>query len=88
MDALNKLSGTGDISNFLVGEDWDQDGDDLDDDYTSPIDDIDQLIFLSETLTSAFQKEPEVSFKCSHRLLSVLFNVFQHILSNYSFLPL
>lgn len=59
MDALNKLSGTGDISNFLVGEDWDQDGDDLDDDYTSPIDDIDQLIFLSETLTSAFQKEPE-----------------------------
>mmetsp|Transcript_46986 Transcript_46986/g.69588 ORF Transcript_46986/g.69588 Transcript_46986/m.69588 type:complete len:1060 (+) Transcript_46986:78-3257(+) len=61
MEALNKLSGSGnDISRFLVGDDWDADDDDDDDDYASPIDQVDQLVFLSDTLKAAFQREPEV----------------------------
>lgn len=61
MDALNKLSGSGsDVARFLIGEDWDQDADDDDDDYTSPLDEVDQLLFLSDTLKAAFQREPEV----------------------------
>jgi hypothetical protein len=59
MDALNNLSG-GDVARFLIGDDWDQDDDD-DDDYTSPLDAVDQLLFLNDTMKSAFQREPEVS---------------------------
>eukprot|EP00566_Odontella_aurita_P002311 CAMPEP_0113571984 /NCGR_PEP_ID=MMETSP0015_2-20120614/25852_1 /TAXON_ID=2838 /ORGANISM="Odontella" /LENGTH=1096 /DNA_ID=CAMNT_0000474985 /DNA_START=725 /DNA_END=4015 /DNA_ORIENTATION=+ /assembly_acc=CAM_ASM_000160 len=61
MDALNKLTGSGsDMARFLVGEDWDQDYDDDDEDYTSPLDEVNQLVFLSDTLKGAFQREPEV----------------------------
>ncbi|GKY91239.1 hypothetical protein MPSEU_000096500 [Mayamaea pseudoterrestris] len=48
-----------DMTKFLMG-DWDEDGDDVDDDYVSPIDQIEELILLSDTLTLAFQREPEV----------------------------
>jgi len=61
MDALNKLTGSGnDVAQFLMGEDWDQDLDEDDEDYTSPLDAVDQLYFLSDTLRAAFQREPEV----------------------------
>jgi len=61
MDALNKLSGSGsDVARFLIGEDWDQDADDDDDDYTSPLDEVDQLLFLSDTLKAAFQVYQQV----------------------------
>ena len=61
VQALSKLNrGGNDISKFLVGEDWDQDDDDDDEDYTSPIDEVDQLLFLSDALKVAFQREPEV----------------------------
>lgn len=47
-----------DMAQFLLG-DWEEDGEDVDEDYTSPIDQVDELIFLSDTLTHAFQREPE-----------------------------
>jgi len=60
MEALNKLSGTegNEITSLLAGEPWD-DQDDYEDDYTSPLDAVDQLYFLDDTLKAAFQREPE-----------------------------
>lgn len=48
-----------DISKFLLG-DWDEDADEVDEDYTSPIDAVEELILLNDILKSAFQREPEV----------------------------
>jgi importin-7 len=47
-----------DVQQFLLG-DWEEDGEDVDEDYTGPIDQIDELIFLSDALRHAFQREPE-----------------------------
>ena len=47
-----------DMAKFLLG-DWDEDNEDVDEDYNSPLDSIDQLIFLSDILQTAFQREPE-----------------------------
>lgn len=47
-----------DMAQFLLG-DWEEDGEDVDEDYTSPIDQVDELIFLSDTLKHAFQREPD-----------------------------
>jgi len=58
--ALNKLSQSGDDAvKFLIGENWD-DNDDDDEDYTSPIDEIDQLLFFNDSMKVAFQREPEI----------------------------
>jgi len=58
LNSLNQLTGAGDMAKFLIGENWDDDDDD--DDYTSPIDEVDQLLFLNDTLKAAFQREPEI----------------------------
>lgn len=58
LDSLNQLTGAGDMAKFLIGDNWDDDDDD--DDYASPIDNVDQLLFLNDTLQAAFQREPEV----------------------------
>jgi len=47
-----------DMTKFFTG-DWDEDGEDVDEDYASPIDQVDELILLSDTLKMAFQREPE-----------------------------
>lgn len=62
MDALNQLSsGGGDaVARFLIGEDWDADYDDDDDDFVSPLDEVDTLLYVNDTLKAAFQREPEV----------------------------
>jgi importin-7 len=56
------LSGTNDIddnlSRFLLG-DWDNEGDDIDEDYTSPVVLVEELMLLNDTLKMAFQREPE-----------------------------
>ena len=49
-----------DMAKFLLGGDWDEDREDVDEDFTSPLDRVDELLFLSDTLTAAFQREPEV----------------------------
>ncbi|KAL3779480.1 hypothetical protein HJC23_000039 [Cyclotella cryptica] len=60
MSALNKLSAAGDVSQFLLGgDDWDDELDD-DEDYHSPIDNVDELHFMNDVLREAFQREPEV----------------------------
>lgn len=46
-----------DMTKFLMG-DW-EDGEDVDADYVSPIDQVEELILLSDTLAFAFQREPE-----------------------------
>jgi hypothetical protein len=49
-----------DMAKFLLGGDWDEDREDVDEDFTSPLDRVDELLFLSDTLNAAFQREPEV----------------------------
>jgi len=60
MSALNKLSAGGDVSQFLLGDGWDDDFDDLEDDFHSPIDDVEELHFLNDVLKEAYRREPEV----------------------------
>jgi len=47
-----------DMAKFLLG-DWEEDGEDVDEDYVSPLDQVDDLLVLSDTLKVAFQREPE-----------------------------
>ena len=47
-----------DMAKFLLG-DWEEDAEDVDEDYTSPIDRVEELIFLNDTLKHAFQREPD-----------------------------
>ena len=49
-----------DMAKFLLGGDWDEDREDVDEDFTSPLDSVDELLYLSDTLNGAFQREPEV----------------------------
>ncbi|KAL7531578.1 hypothetical protein ACHAXR_006571, partial [Thalassiosira sp. AJA248-18] len=60
MSALNKLTAGGDVSQFLLGDGWDDDFDDLDDDFHSPIDSVEELHFVNDVLKEAYQREPEV----------------------------
>mmetsp|Transcript_7566 Transcript_7566/g.11844 ORF Transcript_7566/g.11844 Transcript_7566/m.11844 type:complete len:1061 (+) Transcript_7566:86-3268(+) len=57
--ALNGGSGwDDDMAKFLMG-DFDDEGDDFDDDFISPLDSIDELVFLSDTLKTAFAQNPD-----------------------------
>ena len=58
MSALNKLTAGGDMSQFLLGGGWDDDFDDYDDDFHSPIDNVEELHFLNDVLKEAYQREP------------------------------
>ena len=62
MDALNQLSSGGDnaVARFLMGEAYDDDYDDDDEDFVSPLDEVDTLLYVNDTLKAAFQREPEV----------------------------
>lgn len=60
MSALNKLTAGGDVSQFLLGDGWDDDFDDLDDDFHSPIDNVEELHFVNDVLKEAYQREPEL----------------------------
>lgn len=60
MSALNKLTAGGDVGQFLLGDGWDDDFDDLDDDFHSPMDTIDELHFLNDVLKEAYGRDPEV----------------------------
>jgi len=58
MDALKCLDGT-DFSKILEGDlDWDDEDDS--DEYTSPLDQVDELVYFSDSLYGAAQKEPEM----------------------------
>lgn len=46
------------MAKFLLGGDWD-DSEDIDEDFTSPLDRVDELLFLNDTLKGAFSREPE-----------------------------
>ena len=48
-----------DMTKFLLGEFMDDDGEDVDEDYTSPLDQVEELCFLNDALQHAFQREPE-----------------------------
>lgn len=60
MSAMNKLSAGGDISQFLCGDGWDDDDDEVDDDFHSPIDNVDELHFLNDVLKEAYTRDPEI----------------------------
>jgi hypothetical protein len=60
MSAMNKLSAGGDISQFLRGDGWDDDDDEVDDDFHSPIDNVDELHFLNDMLKEAYTRDPEI----------------------------
>jgi len=58
MDALKCLDGT-DFSKILEGDlDWDDEDDS--DEYTSPLDQVNELVYLYDSLYGAAQKEPEM----------------------------
>lgn len=58
--ALNGISGwDDDMAKFLMGDLADED-DDFDDDFTSPLDSVDEMIYLNDTLKACFAREPEV----------------------------
>jgi len=58
--ALNGISGwDDDVAKFLMGNLGDDD-DDFDDDFTSPLDSVDELVYLNDTLQACFVREPEV----------------------------
>jgi hypothetical protein len=50
---------TEDMAKFFLGDLMDENGEDVDEDYTSPIDQVEELILLNDTLKHAFQREPE-----------------------------
>lgn len=55
---LNAIGGNDDFARFLLGDEW---NDELDDeDYVSPIDDIDTLSFYTDALRSFCEREPAV----------------------------
>lgn len=56
--ALNGVSGwDDDMAKFLMG-DFDDD-DDFDEDFISPLDSVDELLYLSDTLKTAFAQNPD-----------------------------
>lgn len=58
--ALNGISGwDDDMAKFLLG-DYADDEDDGDDDFTSPLDSVDEMVYLNDTLQACFAREPEV----------------------------
>jgi hypothetical protein len=71
-----------DMARFLLGGDWDEDSEDVDEDFTSPLTDnsVDELLFLSDVLTGAFQRESEVSSFVYLFVYSLSVVVFAHIL--------
>ena len=61
MSVLHKMSSEGgDMSAFLYGDFYDDD-DDFDENFSSPVDDINYLLYVNDGLKEAFQREPEVS---------------------------
>jgi hypothetical protein len=65
INAIEKLKRgtTDDMTKFLIGEEWD--GGDDEEDFSSPIDDVDEFTFFSDTFRAAFQREPDVCAKSS-----------------------
>ena len=57
------LTGAGEwddeVSKFLLGG-WDEDGEDIDEDYSSPVDQVHEMLVVNDVLKNAFQREPEV----------------------------
>jgi len=43
-----------DMAKFLLGGDWDEDREDVDEDFSSPLDRVDELLFLNDTLKGSF----------------------------------
>jgi len=60
MTALNKLSQGGDIANFLLGDGWDGLDEDDDEDFHSPLDNVDEMHFVNDILKEAYKREPDV----------------------------
>jgi len=50
---------TDDMAKFFLGDLFDDDGEDVDEDYTSPLDQVEELILLNDTIKAAFAREPE-----------------------------
>jgi hypothetical protein len=48
-----------DMAKFLLGDFMDDDGEDIDEDYSSPLDKVEELLFINDALKLAFQREPE-----------------------------
>jgi importin-7 len=47
-----------DMAKFLLGE-YDNDGEDAEEDFSSPLDSVDELLYLSDTLSAAFASAPD-----------------------------
>lgn len=58
LQGLTSTTWEDNMAKMFLG-DWEEDGEDVDEDYVSPIDQVEELIVLAETLQQAFQREPE-----------------------------
>ena len=57
---LSQLSQGGDIADFLLGDGWDGLDEDDDEDFHSPLDNVDEMHFVNDILKEAYKREPDV----------------------------
>lgn len=57
---LSQLSQGGDIANFLLGDGWDGLDEDDDEDFHSPLDNVDEMHYVNDILKEAYKREPDV----------------------------
>ena len=58
--SLSQLSQGGDIAQFLLGDGWDGFDEDDDEDFHSPLDNVDEMHFVNDILKEAYKREPDV----------------------------
>lgn len=58
--SLSQLSQGGDIAQFLLGDGWDGLDEDDDEDFHSPLDNVDEMHFVNDILKEAYKREPDV----------------------------
>lgn len=82
MSAMSKISAGGDISQFLLGDGWDEDEDDDVDDFHSPLDNLDEVHFVNDVLKEAYQREPEIYQQVQAALSSETVAICQQIFAS------
>jgi hypothetical protein len=79
LDAMKNYGGD-DVARFLMGDNWFGDDEDDDDEFISPLDDVETLTFYRDSLRAAFEREPsfyqEVQKKLPEGTVTMCQNLF------------